>query len=198
MQVLIELLDKGLKPAIYPIRRVTMKAFNVAAGSRSISEGNLFSGILPKRIILGIVPSDSFEGSYIKNPFNFVHSNLSYCALNVNGNLLPRQGLNSNFKESDILQNYFTLSQSTGRAFTDKGLDITREDYPNGYALLCFDLTPDLQENGYYHLINRGGIRLEMKFDEALSSHLNIIVYAEYDSNIKIDKNRVVMTYFYA
>jgi hypothetical protein len=194
----IELLDKSLKPAIYPIRRVTMKTFNVPEGSRSVTEENLFSGILPKRIILGMVPSDAFEGSYTRNPYQFVHENLSYCALNVNGNLLPRHGLNSNFEQNDILQNYFTLFQSTGRAFTDRGLDITREDYPKGYTLLCFDLTPDLEENSCYHLIKKGGIRLEMKFARGLSTHLNIIVYAEYDSNIKIDKNRMVMTNFYA
>lgn len=194
----IETLEKALKPAIYPLRRVTMKTFNVPSGSRSISEENLFSGILPKRIVLAMVTSEAFEGSYIKNPYNFIHSNLTYCALNVNGNLLPRQGLNSNFVESNTLPNYFTLFQSTGRAFNDRGLDISRDEYANGYALLCFDLTPDLQENGCYHLINKGGIRLDMKFSEGLPSHINVIVYAEYESNIKIDKNRMVMANFYA
>jgi hypothetical protein len=38
----IELLDKSLKPANYPIRRVTMKTFNVPSGSRSVSEENLY------------------------------------------------------------------------------------------------------------------------------------------------------------
>lgn len=194
----IEMLEKSLKPAVYPIRRVTMKTFNVPSGSRSISEENLFSGILPKRIVLAMVSSDAFEGSYTKNPYNFLHSNLTYCSLNVNGNLLPRQGLNSNFAENNTLQNYFTLFQSTGRAFNDKGLDISREEYDKGYSLICFDLTPDLEESGCYHLLNKGSIRLDMKFAEGLASHINVIVYAEYDNNIKIDKNRMVMANFYA
>lgn len=38
----IEKLDKELKPAIYPLRRVDMKAFNISTGSLSWNEENLF------------------------------------------------------------------------------------------------------------------------------------------------------------
>ena len=193
----IEQLDKQLQPALYPIRRVATKTFNIPTGSLSYNEENLFNGILPKRIVMGFVDSASFEGSYSKNPFNFQHSNLSYCSLHVDGKMVPQKPLISDFANHNTLRNYFTLFESTGKCFQDFGCDISRQDYENGYALLAFDLTPDLSENGCYHVIKKGNIRLELKFATALSAPLNVIIYSEYDSSIKIDKNRAVMTNYF-
>ena len=40
-----------------------------------------------------------------------------------------------------------SLFPGTGKLNRDEGRDdITREDYPNGYALYTFDLSPDLAE----------------------------------------------------
>lgn len=193
----IEMLDKQLKPAIYPIRRVAMKTFNIAQGSLSSNEENLFSGVLPKRIVVGLVSSANFEGAYDKNPFNFAHHNLKYTALSVDGKLVPMKPLSSDFPNNNTLRNYFTLFDATGKAFKDEGTDITRTEYEQGYSLVAFDLTPDLQENGCFHLIKKGTIRLELKFSQALAGPVNVIVYGEFDSVIKIDKNRSVITDFY-
>ena len=78
-------------------------------------------------------------------------------------------------------------------SFTDEGRDITRDDYEKGYAMLAFDLSPDLEVNGCYHLIKKGNIRLELKFETGLTTPVNVVVYSEFDSSIKIDKNRQVM-----
>ncbi len=93
----IEMLDKKLQPAIYPIRRVDMKTINIATGSLSMNDENLFNGILPKRIVIGFVASAAFEGAYDKNPFNFFHQNLKYCSLLVNGKMVPQKPLISDF-----------------------------------------------------------------------------------------------------
>lgn len=193
----IEMLDKQLKPAIYPLRRVDMKTFNIATGSLSWNEENLFQGVLPKRVVIGIVNSQAFEGAYELNPFNFVHKNLKYCNLVVDGRSLPQKPLVSDFTNHITLRNYFTLLESTGKVFNNGGLDIDRLEYEQGYSILAFDLTPDLDESGCYHIIKKGNIRLELKFDRGLDQPINVIVYSEYDSAIKIDKNRAVLTNFY-
>lgn len=193
----IEMLDKKLKPAIYPIRRVDMKTINIATGSRSMVDENLFNGILPKRIVIGFVTSAAFEGAYNKNPFNFTHQNLNYCTLLVNGNMVPQKPLISDFTNSNTLRNYFSLLESTGHAFNNSGLDINRSDFEQGYTLLAFDFTPDLDESGCYHVLKKGVIRIEVKFSQALAEPVNLICYSEFDAAIKIDKNRSVITNFY-
>ena len=193
----IEKMDTQLQPALYPIRRVMMKSLTVPLGSLSITEENLFSGQLPKRIVIGLVDSDSFEGKYNKNPFNFKHFGLKYCSLYVNGKMVPQKPLISDFANDLTLRNYFTLLESTGKAFQDSGIDVSRSEYNKGYALLAFDLSPDLEDTGCYHLIKKGNIRLELKFSTGLVAPVNVIVYSEFDSKVSIDKNRaVLMDYF--
>lgn len=193
----IEKMDKKLQPAVYPIRRVMMKSFTVPQGSMSVNEESLFSGQLPKRIVLGLVPSANFEGRYHLNPFNFANFGLKYCALYVDGKMVPQKPLMSEFGNHMSLRSYFTLLESTGKSFTDEGIDITRDDYEKGYAMLAFDLSPDLEDNGCYHLIKKGNIRLELKFETGLTTPVNVVVYSEFDSSIKIDKNRQVMMDYY-
>lgn len=194
----IEKLDKELVPAIYPIRRVDMKTFNISTGSLSWNEENLFQGVLPKRIVIGIVKSQAFEGAYNLNPFNFEHQNLKYCGLVVDGKNVPQKPLVCDFGTHSTLRNYFTLLESTGKVFNNGGLDINRTEYEKGYSLLAFDLTPDLDESGCYHVIKKGNIRLELKFSTGLTAPVNVIVYSEYDSSIRIDKNRAILTNFYS
>ena len=107
--------------------------------------------------------------------------------------MLPQKPLISDFANGLTLRNYFTLLESTGKSFQDSGLDITRTEYNQGYALLAFDLSPDLEDTGCYHLIKKGNIRLELKFSAGLAAPVNVIVYSEFDSKISIDKNRAVL-----
>ena len=194
----IEMLDKKLVPAIYPIRRVDMKTINIATGSLSMNDENLFNGILPKRIVLGFVKSTAFEGAYNLNPFNFTHENLKYCSLLVNGKMVPQKPLVSDFTNGNTIRNYFSLLESTGHAFNNTGIDINRTEYETGYSLLAFDFTPDISDQeDSFHLLKKGVIRLEIKFATALTEPVNIICYSEFDSAIKIDKNRSVITNFY-
>jgi len=90
------------------------------------------------------------------------------------------------------------LLESAGKVFNNDGLDINRSDYENGYSLLAFDLTPDLDESDCYQVIKKGNIRLELKFDHELGQPIDVIVYSEFDSAIKIGKNRaVILTNFF-
>ena len=191
------MLDQKMQPAVYPIRKVEMKTYNISAGSLSMNEESLFAGVLPKKIVIAFVTSAAFEGRYDKNPFNFTHQNLSYCTLLVDGKMIPQKPLVSDFANNNTLRNYFMLLESTGHVFNNSGIDISRRDYEQGYSLLAFDLTPDLDESGCYHVLRKGTARLELKFSTALQEPVNLIVFAEGDSAIKIDKNRQVFSNFF-
>ena len=45
----------------------------------------------------------------------------------------------ANDTELDFDEAYNTLFSGTGKIYSNAGLDITREDYPGGYALYAFD-----------------------------------------------------------
>ena len=76
-------LDKT--PAKYPVQRVEMKTYAVTEGGLTANRQNVFMGQIPKRIIVGMVRSDSFNGEVKRNPFYFEHNSIDFIALHVNG-----------------------------------------------------------------------------------------------------------------
>ena len=74
------------------------------------------------------------------------------------------------------------------------GLDIDREDWEQGYGLFRFDLTP--AESGHPdHLIpyRSQNVNLYLKFGTETDTVLNLIVYAEFQNQLEIDRNRRVI-----
>jgi hypothetical protein len=76
----------------------------------------------------------------------------------------------------------------------NRGLDITYEDYPNGYCLYCLDLTPNrsASDSSHANLITEGDVRIELQFTEGFNAALSCVVYAEFDGSLQIDKSRNV------
>ena len=75
----------------------------------------------------------------------------------------------------------------------DRGNHISRDEYADGFTLFAFDLTPDLDKGGHFHLVKQGNLRLELHFATQLPETINVIVYAEFDNVIEVDKARNVL-----
>ena len=184
-------LEKGT--AKYPIKRVLIKTCIVSAGSMSMNRENLFLGKIPKRVFVGIVDSDAYNGDATKNPFNFKHHNVNFLALNLDGHSIPEVPFTPDFANARYVRCFESLFSGTGKLYQDEGNQIDRSEYSQGYALYGFDLTPDLSDGEHFHLVKKGNLRLEIKFSTALAASVNVVVYAEFDDLVEIDKNRNVL-----
>lgn len=69
----------------------------MATGSLSYNDADLFTVILPKRLVFASVSSKAFEGACNLNPFNFELKNLKYCSLLVDGKMVPQKPLIPDF-----------------------------------------------------------------------------------------------------
>lgn len=188
-------LKKGTN-AKYPIRRVDCKTYTIPTGNPSLYRDDLFNGQVPKRIVLGMVDSDAFNGSYTKNPFSFKLYEANSVKLNVDGEMIPFQPLNLKLTQAsqrNFMEAYQTLFSGTGRLFADSGIDISRQDYNKGYGLIVFDLTPDLcSTSDHFNQRQKGNVSLDIQFSTGLPNAINLVVFGEFESIVEIDYSRHV------
>lgn len=184
----------SVSTAKYPITRVEVKTVTVGADIQSKSLDNLFLGQLPKRCIIGMVESSAFNGSFTSNPYNFEHFNYNYLSLYLDSTQIPSKPLTPDFAKKRYTRSYYTLFEGTGIHFSDTGNSISLDEYPDGYCLAAFDLTPDLSCNAsHWNIIRNGTLRAEIRFEKALEKTITLIIFAEFDNVIEVDKNRNII-----
>ena len=66
----------------YPITRGEYKVCTVRSGHAEI---NLYSGKIPKRIVISLVRNSDINEMYKKNLFQFEHFDMDHIALSVGG-----------------------------------------------------------------------------------------------------------------
>ena len=123
----------GLKhsSAKYPIRRIDCKVLSIPRGFSSFNPDNIFLGQIPKRIVLGLVDTEAYNGSYRTNPFYFKHHNLTQVGVYVDGEQIPRKPLFLNFDASggqNVIAGYQRLFSGIGRLSQDMGNQVNRSD----------------------------------------------------------------------
>ena len=187
----IQALTKGT--AKYPLRPVDCKVYSIAQGAMSHTHENLFLGTLPKRIILWCVDNDAFNGTFEKNPFHAKNNAINFLAIYVDGRQVPAKPLQPNFETGHYIRSYVNLFSATGKHAQDEGNELTRDDFGNGYTFFGFDLTPDACDGSCLHLVQKSNLRIEIHFAEALAQTVNVIVYAEFEAVLEIDKGRNII-----
>lgn len=181
------------KTAKYPIRRVQTKVFSVASGTSVVNRENLFLGSLPRRLVLGCVTNNAYNGTLETNPFHFHHHNLNFLALYLDGKQVPAKPLQPDFQRGDYVRSYLSLFQATGKLNQNDGNGISYNDFSGGCALFAFDLTADLSDQCHFQPVKEGSLRLEMRFASPVTETLDVITYAEFDNVIEIDRSRNIL-----
>ncbi|XP_078357498.1 uncharacterized protein F54H12.2-like [Oculina patagonica] len=182
--------------AKYPIRRVDCKVLTIPTGFSSFRPDNLFLGHIPKRLVLVLVDTAAFNGTYTSNPYNFKHHNLTQVGIYVDGEQIPRKPLFLKFDEAggqNFIAGFQSLFSGTGKLSQDAGNQIGRGDYGSGYTVFCFDLSPDHCSGDHLELTKQGNLRVELQFAQALANTVNLIIYAEFQNVIEIDASRNVL-----
>ena len=191
-------------PALYPIRRVECKILTIPANLPNVRQDNIFSGIIPNSFVVGLVHVDASTGEYGKNPYNFQHFGVTSVSLTANGQEIPFKLLTLKYPENpdgkidpakdtelDFDEAYNTLFSGTGKIYSNAGLDITREDYPGGYALYAFDLTPDMCKSAdYFNTVQRGSLTLSLTFETSHKHAIGMVCYGDFENVIRIDSER--------
>lgn len=178
----------------FPLRYVTLKTLAIPNNQSTITHDNIYTGTLPRRIVLGLVSDASLAGSYQLNPLNFQHYNVNYIVLVVDGKeTVPAKAFQPNFHTGQYLREYMSLYQGTDSLFSNRSINVTRDEYPQGYTFWVFDLSNDIGAQNCFSLPRSGSVRLELKFAENTTETINVVCYAEFDHVLEIDQYRNVI-----
>ena len=185
-------------PAKYPMMRSNVKSFTVPAGTLDVNLDNAILGQIPRRIFLAMVDSKGFNGDLKENPFKFQHFNLNHLTAAVDGVQFPSVAFTPDFANGLYVREYIGIYDTLNQLTTDSCLSLTHKDYPNGNVIFGFSFAPDpaddCNKSGYVNPTRNGSVRLSLKFANALTTNINVLIYCEYDNLLQIDATRTPFT----
>ena len=154
---------------------------------------------MPKLLVVAMVSSDAFVGSYAKNPFNFQHFNANLISLKKDGESVPFQPFEPCFVATDdkkiavnYLREYMTIVYSLNIQGRHDQLAFSPAEYPNGYCFFLFNLSPDLSNNrSAVQMEEISNIRLEVKFAKPLEEAVTLLTMALFDAQLEMDNFRL-------
>lgn len=147
------------------------------------------------RCIIGFIETAAFNGTVDRNPFNFQSFNYTHLAVYLDYVSVPQKPFECDFPNGQYIRAYNSLFEGCNINHADIGNNISRSDYPNGYALVAVDLTPDLNSSApHISLPKTGSLRIDVRFSAPLAASITAVIFAEFDSLIEIDKNRNITT----
>ncbi len=182
-----EALKKG--NVLLPIRQSEVKAYAIAKGSFTHTVDGMFSGEIPTSIVVGLVSSAAYAGSYKKNYANFKNYDLNYLDFSVDGNSLPGTPFQPDYKSGNYTPEFLSLFYD--RYPDRRGIDISIEDYLGGYSLYVFNIAD--AEGDVLPNTLRGHSRLAVRFGEGLKEATTLIVYSQFERIVQIDQARNVI-----
>ena len=176
-------------PALYPFWKSNIKTFFLSAGISTFSSDDIFHGKVPSKLIVALVRTAAYSGSFQLNPFNFVHGGLNFIEFAVNGKSVPQEALQPNFATLDYVTSYLTLFNN--KYPEHRGNFITRDDYDNGYSFFVFDIQGETSED-LMSKSKEGISRLQLRFAENTTHPLTVILYAQFPTTLNCDISRNV------
>ena len=177
----------------YPVRRVEVTYFTKSEGMTDLSQPNIIQGKKPKRVIIGLLNLDAFHGHYKKDPFNYKHFNTREVSIRVDGERYPEEGMKMNVDEGDVLIPVMNLLMTTDSFLTDRDIGINLTNYLLRNNLFAFNLSPTGSSGGEnFELSTNVTVDAQIMLSAATATAVAVLVYAEYDSEIIIDADRIV------
>jgi len=177
--------------AKYPVRRVVLTTRHVEGNRRECPSYQVFSGQVPRRMVVALCDARAFHGAYGRDPFFFQPFHISEISITAGGNTYPHHPLTMDFDNGRYMRAFVNLFEALGIAGTDKGSFINYQEFANGKTIFCFDLSADNSSGASWELVAEGSTCLHMKFSQDTpATGIKAICYAEMDNLISIDRAR--------
>jgi len=147
-------------------------------------------GVMPKTIVLTMVPTVSADGVYGENPLNLHHYHASNISLQINGEMFPAGGIDYDFKSFNphVSRGYMWTLENTGERAKTRGNLVDWKTFQAGGFTSAFDLTYDRCNGIHNHDAQYGYIDVNIKFSEPTVEACYILYYMMFTKVLLNDK----------
>lgn len=184
------------KEVVLPFSRSILKRETVSNNITNVHMP-LFNGEMPRQILMAMVLSTRLDGSQNVTPFYFQPFKVRYVNLRINGMSEPAKPYEPDFANGLFTRELRALYDNTGILNGDSGFAISRQEFAKGKTFFAWDLTPDLCNGHHIHDKKIGKtIDLDIAFSEGLAAPINILIYATYETEIKLLAGQVIESNF--
>lgn len=185
--------------ATYPYTQRLVTPYGITKGAGGFVKENMYKGLMPKMLVVAMVSSAAYVGSYARNPFNFQHFNANLVSLKKDGESVPFQAYEPCFvastdgsKQVNYLREYMNIIFALNLQGRDDQLAFNYAEYPSGYCFFLFNLSPDLTGNrSAVQMEEISNIRLELKFEKALEEDVTLLTMALFDAQMEMDQYKL-------
>ena len=178
-------------PATYNFAQSDIKTFAVSKGQYSFTADNLFQGSVPSLAYVFLVPSEAFNGSFKRNPFNMVHADASYISFTVDNRDVPSSALTPDYDKGMWTDCFISMLTASRNYDVNVGNEIQMSHYPQGFTIYGFDID-SMDSLNYLPMPKKGNCRINIQFSKALTESMNLIIYSKYPSCVMINAARGV------
>ncbi len=177
--------------AKFPVRRVVVKTLHIDGGRKDSPNNVIFTGQIPRRMIVGCVDKDAYHGALKKSPFNFKNFSIRQVRVTAGGLTYPRNPMPLDFKNRRYTRAFLSLFDSLNLINEDRSNKIGYSDYHTGYCLFGIDLSADSTDGSHWELVSSGSTSLHIDFDEDTpDTGIKVLILGEFDGVMSVDRYR--------
>lgn len=169
-----------------------MKYFTRGPNTTDLDINNIFTGVMPRRFFFGMLRQGAFDGEYARDPYNFQHFGLEKYSFDFGQESASFQPVEVDFANGMNTFAHHQLSRAVRGP-----LAYTIDEYNNPHCLFGVDLSVS-QNDDCFEILKQGSANLRIKLRAVVDHAIVIVVFAEYDSEIEVNKDRQVIKRLFA
>jgi hypothetical protein len=179
-------------PAKYATRKVEMRSAPVDKGRREFVH-NVFTNVMPRRLVVGFVDSRAYTGSKHLSPMQFNHYDVESISVEINGQPYPAVPYSLDYENNHFARAFIDLYEGLGILSANKTIGITMEAFKQGSCFYNFLMTSTMEDSTEFEVVKNGTTTIKVRFRKEVPEHgLEMVVFGEFDSVITISADRTV------
>ena len=118
----------------------------------AVRKTSILSSTIPRRITIGLVDHNAFDGSLSYTPFNFKPYRLCSISFHAGGHIFPQSPYNFDFPNA-LTRAYVYMFEALGMANSSNSIDISLKQFNSGWTFFVIPLTSTLDDSCGFELI---------------------------------------------